>query len=49
MGFAFDTNAIIHLMRGTPSIRVKRENAVAQGERFYIPPFVNYEILRGLG
>jgi len=48
MGFAFDTNAIIHLMRGTPSIRINRENAVARGERFYIPPFVNYEIMRGL-
>ena len=48
MGFAFDTNAIIHLMRGTPSIRAKREHVVARGELFYIPPFVNYEIMRGL-
>ena len=48
MKYAFDTNTIIHLMRGTHLIREHRENAQKEGSRFYIPPFVNYEILRGL-
>ena len=48
MAYALDTNAIIHLMRGTQSIRDNRDRAVLQGERFVIPPFVNYEMLRGL-
>ena len=48
MNYAFDTNAIIHLMRGLPSIVKNREQALKTGARFYIPPVVNYEILRGL-
>ena len=48
MEYAFDTNAIIHLMRGTPSVRENREKAQKNGSRFIIPPFVNYEVRRGL-
>ena len=48
MEYAFDTNIIIHLMRGTPSVRENREKAQKSGARFIIPPFVNYEIRRGL-
>jgi predicted nucleic acid-binding protein len=39
---------VIHLMRGTPSVRENREKAQKSGARFIIPPFVHYEILRGL-
>jgi predicted nucleic acid-binding protein len=35
-------------MIGTPSVRDKREKAREDGARFVIPPFVNYEIWRGL-
>lgn len=48
MNYAFDTNTVIHLMLGTPSVRDKREKASDAGARFIIPPFVNYEIWRGL-
>jgi len=48
MEYAFDTNTVIHLMRGTPSVRKNREKAQKSGARFIIPPFVNYEIRRGL-
>ena len=48
MEYAFDTNTIIHLMRGTPSVRENREKAQKSGTRFIISPFVNYEIRRGL-
>jgi len=48
MEYAFDTNTIIHLMRGTPSVRENREKAQKSGARFIISPFVNYEIQRGL-
>lgn len=48
MDYAFDTNTIIHLMRGTDSVRENREKAKNNGARFIIPPFVNYEIRRGL-
>jgi tRNA(fMet)-specific endonuclease VapC len=48
MEYAFDSNTIIHLMRGTPSVKKHREKAHDNGARFIIPPFVNYEIRRGL-
>jgi len=48
MDFAFDTNAIIHLMIGTSSVRQKRNKAYNNGARFIVPPFVQYEIQRGL-
>lgn len=48
MEYAFDTNTIIHLMRGTDSVRDNREKAMKSGVRFIIPPFVNYEVRRGL-
>ena len=48
MEYAFDTNTVINLMRGLQSVRVNRENAQKSGARFFIPPFVNYEVLRGL-
>ena len=48
MDYAFDTNAIIHLMCGTQSVKSNREQAQKSGARFIIPPFVNYEVRRGL-
>jgi len=48
MDYCFDTNTIIHLMRGTPVVRKNREKAQKNGSRFIISPFVSYEILRGL-
>ena len=48
MDFAFDTNAIIHLMIGTSSVRQKRDEAYNNRARFIVPPFVHYEIQRGL-
>jgi tRNA(fMet)-specific endonuclease VapC len=35
-------------MRGTPSVWGKREETQKNKARFIIPPFVNYEVLRGL-
>jgi predicted nucleic acid-binding protein len=48
MTYAFDTNIVIHIMRGTPSVRGNREAARGSGAQFVIPPFVNYESRRGL-
>jgi len=48
MVYAFDTNIVIHLMLGTQSVHDNRVDAMERGEQFAIPPFVNYEILRGL-
>jgi len=47
MTYALDTNIIIHLLRGTPTVRSKRDEAIAKGADIIIPPFVNYEIQRG--
>ena len=47
MTYAFDANMIIHLLRGTPTVRAKRDEALGQGADIIIPPFVNYEMLRG--
>ena len=47
MTYALDTNIVIHLLRGTSSVRAKRDEAIAQGAEIIIPQFVNYEILRG--
>lgn len=48
MDYALDTNTIIHLMRGTPSVRERREHATKQNARLIIPPYVDYEVRRGL-
>ena len=48
MYYAFDTNIIVHLIIGTNSVRQNRDNARYNGAKFIIPPFVNYEIQRGL-
>ena len=48
MDYAFDTNLIIHLMRGTKSVELKVDEARKSESRFIIPYTVNYEIMRGL-
>ena len=48
MDYTFDTNAIIHLMRGTKSIELKVSEAKSSNARFIVPYIVNYEIVRGL-
>jgi predicted nucleic acid-binding protein len=48
MIYAFDTNTVIHLMIGTESVRRNRNNARDNGSTFFVPPFVQYEIDRGL-
>ena len=48
MEYVLDTNIIIHLMRGTDSVKESRNKAIADGGRFIIPIVVNYEIKRGL-
>ena len=47
MQYAMDTNVIIHLLHGTAMVREARDNALRQGAKLIIPPFVNYEITRG--
>lgn len=47
MLYALDTNIIIHILHGTEAVRTARDNAIKQDARLIIPPFVNYEILRG--
>ena len=47
MGYAFDTNIVIHLLIGTASVRQNRDIVRNMGDRFTIPPFVQYEIQRG--
>ena len=48
MTYALDTNIIIHLLAGTKTARVKRDEAINQGDKIVIPKFVDYEIQRGL-
>jgi predicted nucleic acid-binding protein len=47
MTYALDTNIIIHLLHGTPSVRNSRDKELVQGAEIIIPRFVHYEILRG--
>ena len=48
MTYALDTNIIIHLLRGTQAPRDKRDEAIKKGNKITIPPFVDYEVQRGL-
>jgi predicted nucleic acid-binding protein len=48
MIYALDSNTIIHLLNYNPTVIAKKEEAVAAGARFIIPPVVDYEIKRGL-
>jgi tRNA(fMet)-specific endonuclease VapC len=48
MTYALDTNTIIFLLNGDEKVVEKRDKAVLAGDRFVIPPIVDYEIQRGL-
>ena len=48
MNYALDTNTIVHLLIGTESVRQNRDKVRNAGGVFIIPPFVHYEIKRGL-
>ena len=47
MTYALDSNIIIHLLNSNAHVLIKKDEAVAAGERFIIPPVVDYEIRRG--
>jgi len=48
MSFALDTNAVIHLLNGKPtSVKEHFNHTIESGELIFIPPFVDYEIMRG--
>jgi len=47
MTYALDSNIIIHLLNRNALVCAKKDEAVAAGERFIIPPIVDYEIRRG--
>ena len=47
MTYALDSSIVIHLLNRNESVCAKKDEAVAAGERFIIPPVVDYEIRRG--
>ena len=48
MEYALDSNIIIHLLRNTPTVVKQFELALAQGIPIIIPPYVDFEVRRGL-
>jgi len=48
MTYALDTNIIIHLLRNTPETIFHLDNALELGCQIVIPPYVDFEIRRGL-
>ncbi|MCL2856677.1 MAG: PIN domain-containing protein [Oscillospiraceae bacterium] len=48
MKYALDTNTVIYLMRGTPSVQENRKKVRKSNSQLVIPPFVHYEVRRGL-
>jgi tRNA(fMet)-specific endonuclease VapC len=48
MTYALDTNIIIHLLKDTVAVISQYDNCLSQGIPIVIPPYVDFEILRGL-
>ena len=48
MIYALDTNIIIHLLQNTPVAVTKYDENLSLGIQIVIPPYVDYEICRGL-
>ena len=48
MAFALDTNIIIHLLRDTPEAISQYDKCVAKSIPITIPPYVDFEVRRGL-
>jgi len=47
MIYALDTNTIIHLLSHNSEVINQRNAALELGAQFIIPPYVNFELLRG--
>jgi len=47
MTYALDTNTIIHLLSQKQEVISQRNAALERGAQFIIPPYVNFELLRG--
>ena len=47
MIYALDTNVIIQLINGNELVCGRRDTAIDNGNDIVIPPFADYEILRG--
>jgi len=47
MTYALDTNTIVHYLRKEPNVLKNFDNAAIQGDTFFIPKLVDYEIRRG--
>jgi len=48
MVYALDTNIIIHLLKDTPSVVSQYDEKIAKNIPIIIPPYVDFEIRRGL-
>ena len=48
MTYALDTNIVIHLLRDNPAVVSQYDKNIANGTTIVIPPYVDFEIRRGL-
>ena len=48
MIYALDTNTVIHLLRDTLAVVTQYDESLTQGMPIIIPPYVDFEIRRGL-
>jgi len=48
MTYAIDTNIIIHLLKDTPSVVLQFDKILVKDIPIIIPPYVDFEIRRGL-
>jgi len=48
MTYALDSNTLIAILNNDKNVEKKGETAIARGDKFVIPPIVDYEIQRGL-
>ena len=48
MIYALDTNIIIHLILQTPNVVAQYRHAVEKNTKIVIPPYVDFEIRKGL-
>ena len=48
MTYALDANNVIHLLRDTFAVVARYDDCLVQGAAIIIPPYVDFEIRRGL-
>ena len=48
MAYALDANIIIHLLKNTPTVVAWCDNVFTQEIQIVIPPYVDFEIRRGI-